>query len=185
MKILFNDNPLALWYDVIYEAEKTSAISLKTDLESYLVFLLARYANKPEIVQRIMATEFLQGLKLKPSQRQLAFQAVGDNCLIYSGLFPKLSEKRQVKISYFINIGQNAYRSISQTKTDIYGLLSAQFVALMDVLQSIRCYSHEFPDLLPLEAYDLWDETGSKRALHVLQQYTSCQFPTRIDSNLK
>jgi hypothetical protein len=40
----------------------------------------------------------------------------------------------------------------------------------MDILQSIRIQN--LPDLKPIEAYDLWNDAGSKRALKVLNQYS-------------
>jgi hypothetical protein len=52
-------------------------------------------------------------------------------------------------------------------------MLSQQFVSIMDILQSIRLQTQNHPDLMPLEAYDLWNDAGSKRALKVLKQYSS------------
>ena len=170
MKLLLGSSSVALWHDIIHEAEAACTITLKEELESYLVFLLMRYINKPEIVKQIIANEFLEGLNYAPHQRHLAMQEVGDKCLIFSGLFPQLAEKRLVKISYFINIGQSAYDTISRTSNDLYGLLASEFVSLMDILQSIRSYTSE---LLPLEAYELWNEVGSKRALKALQSHTA------------
>src|SRR5579872_6449634 len=116
MKLLLNSTPLALWHDIIHEAENTCAISLKEELESYLVFLLMRYTNKPEAIRRVVAADFLEGLSFNPKQRALALQTVGDNCLIFSGLFPKIAQKRLVKISYFVKMGQSAYIAISREK---------------------------------------------------------------------
>lgn len=179
MQLLLDSSPIALWYDIVHEAETKCAITLRDDLESYLVFLLARYSNRPEIVKQIMATDFLAGMNFSLHQREVALQEVGDKCLIFSGLFPKVAEQRLVKISYFVNIGQAAYVTISKKRTDIYNALAKQFVGLMDVLQSIRQYSELHPDLLPLEAYELWNETGSQRALNALKSY-SCGIPLRV-----
>ena len=173
MTIILNSTPTALWYDIIHDAEATCAITLKQELESYLVLLLTRYTNQPDVVKSIMATEFLAGVKLTHKQREAALHEVGDKCLIITGLFPKMAEKRLVKISYFVNIGRTAYSTVSQNNTDLYSSLARHFVPLMDILQSIRRYAKEYPDLLPLQAYELWNETGSQRALNVLKQYTA------------
>ncbi len=172
MKLLLSTNSISLWHQMIHEAEAACTISLKEEVEAYLVFLLARYLNKPEIVKQILAQEFLHGLTRSHHQRQLAMQEVGDKCLIFSGLFPHMAEKRLVKVSYFVNMGQSAYENISQNSTDIYGMLARQFVSLMDVLQSLRRYTKEITDLLPLEAYDLWNDVQSQRALRVFAQQT-------------
>lgn len=171
MKLLVNSTPIALWHDVVHEAETSCDTMLNEDLESYLVFLLVRYTNKPEIVKTIIATEFLCAYQ-SLNERQLALQNVGDRCLIFSGLFPRLAEKRLVKISYFIHVGQVSYSSISNSTNDIYDLLAKQFVSLTDVLQSIRDYTDKFRDLLPMQAYDLWNEAGSQRALKALKSYS-------------
>lgn len=172
MTLLIGSIP-TLWQGIIHEAEATCEILLNEDLEAYLVFLLARYTNKPDILKQIMASQFLDGIKAPTNKRELVLQEVGDKCLIFSGLFPNMAEKRMVKISYYVGMGQTAYDTISKKRNDIYHLLSKQFVSLMDVLQSIRQYSKQYPDLLPLQAYDLWNETSSKRALSVLRQCTN------------
>lgn len=172
MTLLVNSTTTGLWHEIIHEAEAACTIFLKEELEAYLVFLLARYVNKPEMMKQIIAQEFMEGLKHSHNQRAVAMQEVGDKCLLFSGLFPQMAEKRLVKVSYFVNIGQASYESISHKSTDLYGMLARQFVSLMDILQSIRRYSNEMSDLLPIQAYDLWNESGSKRALHVLGQHS-------------
>lgn len=180
MTLLLNSTPTALWHDIIHEAEATCAIALQEDIESYLVFLLMRYTQKPEFVKQIIATNFLQGIKLTRAKRKLILQNVGDHCLLFAGLFPHQATKRLVKVGYFVKLGQSAYTAISTIEDDLYSLLAKSFVPLMDVLQSIRRYSKEYPDLLPLEAYELWNETGSPRALSTLKQYTQAT-PTIIN----
>src|SRR5262249_52839092 len=97
-----------------------------------------------------------------------SLQNVGDQCLLFVGLFPHAAEKKHVKINYFVDLGRSAYANISHTVNDLYWSLAIQFVALMDVLQSIR----HTPDLLPLEAFEQWSELDSQRALQILNEYT-------------
>jgi hypothetical protein len=167
-----NSTSLALWHDMIQDAKKACSLILKEETEAYLVFLLMRYTNRPDIAKQIMASEFLQSYNLwRTKERENGLQEVGDKCLIYSGLFPKLATKRLVKISYFVKLGQSAYLSISKNETDIYGILAKEFVSLMDIIQT--CRHHEiFPELSPLEAYEMWNETGSQRALAALKAYS-------------
>lgn len=80
-----------------------------------------------------------------------------------------MQRKKLVKISYFVDLGRSAYTSISYDTNNLFKLLAFQFVGLMDVLQSIRPH----PDLLPLEAYEQWQEVGSQRALKILREYTN------------
>lgn len=170
--LLQHATPVALWHHVIHEAESDCSIFLKEDLESYLVFLLMRYIDKPEIVKHIMAVQFLKATHLPFQQRQKILQEVGDQCLLFSGLFPCIAKKRFVKISYFVKLGQTAYHAISD---ELYQHLAEQFVGLMDILQSLR-NANTRPVLLPLDAYELWDDTQSQRAFASLRNYTDA-FP--------
>jgi hypothetical protein len=162
MKVLVSSTPMALWHEVLHEAESACSTTLTHELEAYLVLLLLRYTNKPEMGKKIMATDLMLGLNQGAQQRDLALQGVGDTCLLFSGLFPGIAEKRLVKISYFINIGRGAYIAISKSN-DFFSMLAQQFVSIMDILQCIRKHANDFPDLSPFQAYDLWN---------VLKQYT-------------
>src|SRR5689334_12548053 len=121
MGLLLNSTtPLALWFEIIHEAEAVCQTVLKEELESYLVFLLMRFTTRPEMVKRILGTDFLAGLNRPIHQQQVALQRVGDNCLIYTGLFPSHAASRHVKVSYFVNLGQSAYSVISHNQEDLY-----------------------------------------------------------------
>lgn len=167
MQLMTGKSPLALWQDVVKLAENRCSIKLQVELEAYLVSLLIRYSDKPEVAQQVFATTFLEAMQAKERQRNFSLQNVGDQCLLFAGLFPRAAQRKQVKINYFVDLGRSAYANISQTANDLYWSLAIQFVALMDVLQSIRCD----PDLLPLEAYEQWNDLDSQRALQILKEY--------------
>ena len=159
---------MALWQDVIKTAENQCAILLDEELEVYLISLLMRYIDKPEVTKQIFAETFIEAIHQQEMQRKLTMQNVGDQCLLFAGLFPLNAEKRHVNLKYFVEIGRSAYATISKTSEDLFWTLSFQFVPLMDVLQSIR----QTPDLLPLQAYEQWNDLGSKRAFNILQSYS-------------
>ncbi|VVC75854.1 hypothetical protein AQUSIP_11510 [Aquicella siphonis] len=168
MPLLTSETTLVLWHETIKNAEIRCSISLTQELETYLISLLIRYTDRPEVAQQIFAKTFLEAMQQRERQRNACLQNVGDQCLLYAGLFPRQAQKKHVKINYFVDLGRSAYATISNTANDIYWSLALQFVTLMDVLQSIR----ETPDLMPLEAYDQWNELGSQRALSCLLGYT-------------
>ncbi len=158
---------VTLWRDSVKGAEERCQVTLSEDIESYLVFLLIRFSNKPDIAKQVMATEFFKALQEKEFSRRYSLANVGDQCLLLSGLFPGIAERRQVKVRYFVDLGRSAYANISDAASDLYAALAAQFVILMDVLQSLN----QRQVLLPFEAYDLWRELGSRRALAVLHAH--------------
>jgi hypothetical protein len=167
MNLLTSDNTIALWEGVVKEAEDACEITLEQQIETYLVSLLNRYIDKPELVKKIFATSLLEALQLNEAGRKEQLKHVGDQCLLYAGLFPHSAARRLVKLSYFVDLGRSSYAGISSATNDLYGSLALQFVMLMDVLQSIR-----HSDLMPLEAYEQWRMLGSQRALKSLQQYS-------------
>lgn len=182
MNVMTSSNSIVLWQEVVREAEKKCAVTLEGALEEYLISLLFKYIDKPDVVGKVFATAFLHAMQQQPNQRQHALQQVGDECLILTGLFPRIANKRCVKIRYFVDLGQAAYAAISnRAKNDLYNSLAVRFVLLMDVLQTVRQHN----DLLPFEAYEQWHEVGSQRAFKILQSYNG-GIPFKIDqSSLK
>jgi hypothetical protein len=170
---------IALWKDAIRHGEKLCSVTLQSELEEYLVSLLVHYTNKPEFAKQIIALKFLESMQAAPNQRMLGLRMVGDQCLLFSGLFPHIADRKQVKISYFVDMGRSAYAAISAKAYDLNDLLAGQFVILMDVLQSIRQFSDDIPDLTPLAAYEQWNTLGSARALRALKNYTGA-IPIKI-----
>ncbi|OGT45181.1 MAG: hypothetical protein A3E83_07855 [Gammaproteobacteria bacterium RIFCSPHIGHO2_12_FULL_41_20] len=173
MTILTSSTEVTLWQDMVRHGEDMCAVSLREELEAYLVFLLMRYMSHPEVTKQILAAKFLESVQVQGAQRHAILQSLGDESLLFAGLFPHLAEKRQVKLRYFVEIGKAAYESISLKTNDLFWSLAQQFVMLMDVLQSIHQHSKEVTDLLPLEAYERWNTVGSQRALHILQKYST------------
>jgi hypothetical protein len=171
MSLFINENTRILWVDAVKEAENRCLIKLDDHLELYLVSLLARYTDKPEIAKQLLATALLKAMEKAECERGVLLQQVGDECLIFSGLFPRVANRKNVDISYFVDMGRSAYARISRSTGDVFGSLAVSFVQVMDVLQSMR----PGPDLLPLEAYEQWTAVGSKRAFRILQGYRICR----------
>lgn len=167
MTILVSTTSSTVWQQAIRHAENACSVNLEQSVESYLVSLLMRYAHRPDIVKQVLATAYLEALELEHRQRKLSLQQVGDQCLLFAGLFPKQAGKKLVKLSYFVDIGRAAYINLSYSTNGFFGSLALQFVLLMDVLQSVRGDT----DLMPLEAYEQWHALGSERALRILKTY--------------
>lgn len=157
MKILTESTSTALWYQMLQEAQSKCQIILSSDIESYLILMLTRYLTYTTLAQEMMASTFLKGIQLPTRLRATVLQDIGDRCLLISGLFPFVAEKRLVKLRYYIDIGQIAYEVISQKNNDIFSSLSKQFIPLMDVLQSFRPSTFE---PLPLEISQIWENSS-------------------------
>ena len=176
----------AQWHSLVSEAEVRSARRLDETLESYLVFLLMRFSARPSLASSVMARDFLEGVTTPGRLGQDRLRDVGDQCLLFSGLFPRRAERRLVRISYYVDLGRAAYGQLAEDKSPGSSALFAQlahgFVALMEVLQAMSSLTGA-PTLDLLQAIDLWHDTGSSRALR--EWRSPADAPACIGNNRK
>lgn len=166
----------AQWHALVKEAENNSHLALGEELESYLVFLLVRFTAKPEIAKSVLGLDFLRTSHALGQQKQYELREVADKCLLIAGLFPGRAQRRRVRISYFVELGQSAYTVLAtlskQKLAELYQSLGEGFVPLMDTLHGVRELTNEEAGLTPLQAEELWSDTASPHALAVLRRYT-------------
>lgn len=166
---------LSQWHSLVSDAELLAGVTLGEELQSYLVFTLMRYLSRPEMAQRILALDYLQAAHSQGREQQEKLRDVGDQCLLFSGLFPRRAERRRVRVSYYVDLGRSAYHHLGHSAdplSDLYAALSRAFVAAMDTLQAIRNMREE-QILDPLNNIELWQDTGSAVALRSLAKVTS------------
>jgi len=187
--LILQPTATAQWQALVKEAEKSSHMLLHEDLESYLVFLLVRFTGKPEMAKSVLALEFLHGAQAVGQQQQEELRDVGDKCLLTAGLFPGRAIRKRVRISYFVQLGQNAYAALAvnskQTLAELYKALEEGFVSLMDVLHVVRELSDDANSLTLLQAEELWQDTASQHALSVLRRGSQGTPIRRIDALVK
>lgn len=130
-----------LFQRLVAEGEFQRGVSLGDTMESYLVFLLIRYAGLPEIAMWDAATAYLDGVLLQRVFRHDKMKETGDMCLLLSGLFPERAKKR-VSASYYKTIGQGAYGELGSDPScmlaETFRELAAHFILLAEVLQCTR-----------------------------------------------
>ena len=157
-ELILEPTPQAQWQALVHEAQTACGCHLVETLESYLVFLLMRFARQPHCTARIMAEDYLNSQLLRGEQRADRLREVGDHCLLFSGLFPQLAERRLVRISYFVTIGRSSYQQLSAVLdrgwSTVYRHLSEAFIVLMDVLHAmtpvaVAATSRSAPAVLP------------------------------------
>src|SRR3569832_2197332 len=160
------------WLTQVSEAKVAAACRLDEDMERYLVLLLMRFTEMPEIAASVMVLDYLRSMQLSGHLAQDQLREVGDKCLLYSGLFPERAARRRVKVSYFVDLGRSAYQHLSgrlgHDAATLYQRLAYTFVGLMDLLQPMRELGPQQARPDPLRAYELWRDTGSARALKKL-----------------
>jgi len=135
---------LAQWHALISEAQIDGGIQLDEALESYLVFLLMRFVNKPQFMAGIRAIELMSAWQITGQISHDQLQEVGDKCLLQVGLFPRYTDGRQMTNDYFITLGQAAYSSLSSvcvgSSVDLFKELAKEFSQLIKILQTARLH---------------------------------------------
>ena len=156
----------------MHEAEQDYGCQLDEAMQSYLVFTLMRFAKNQQLNSHALAIDYLNIHQLPNNLRSEQLRNIGDQCLLVSGLYPQSAEKRQVGVTYYVDIGRSAYHHIStvtqQGIAELYQQLAESFILLMDLLQTIRQYSS--PALQPIAALDLWQQTGSRAAYRQISE---------------
>ena len=161
--LILHPTDISQWYALVTEAELAAQQNLNQNTESYLVFLLQRFAQTPELFDSAMAMDFLHAVNA-PTQLQIEqFKAVGDKSLLVCGLFPGLAERRHVPITYFSQMGQTAYLSASELQerstAELYLQLSQYFPNLQKILQAMRGNFYQFAQAEPNSLWFCSDET--------------------------
>ncbi|MDH5614154.1 MAG: hypothetical protein OEY35_03885, partial [Gammaproteobacteria bacterium] len=113
-QLVLHPTPEAQWQALVSEAALVADCRLDQDMESYLVFLLMRFTSRPEMAERVMALDYLESLNSTGSQRYDQLRDVGDQCLLYSGLFPAHARRKRVSIDYYVGMGRTAYHQLSE-----------------------------------------------------------------------
>jgi len=141
-QLILHPTDTSQWYALVNEAQAETRIILNENTESYLVFLLMRFTMGPEIIESVIALDFLDSINHSRIRQTEQLKEVGDKSLLFSGLFPGIAKKRSVSVEYFIDIGQSAYLSVSKLQessdSELFLQLSNQFLDLKTILQVMR-----------------------------------------------
>jgi len=141
-KLILHPTDTSQWYALVNEAQAATRLILNELTESYLVFLLMRFSQTTQLMESVIALDFLESMRA-PGKRQVnLMRDVGDKSLLFCGLFPGMAEKRHVRLDYFTEMGQAAYLIVSEMQepesATLYHQLSEQFVSLQHVLNAMR-----------------------------------------------
>lgn len=172
-EIVTGQSEMAQWHTLVSEAVRQSHVSLDEEMEGYLVLMLMRFSRQPEMVSRVMAMEYLRAVLATGSRRGQQLRDVGDQCLLYSGLFPRQAHRRMVKVRYFVDLGRASYQQLAEGlqkgSAQLFNQLAVGFVSLMEVLHAMRHLDREYVTE-PLLLHELWETCGSQQALENLQK---------------
>ncbi|MDF1828361.1 MAG: hypothetical protein P1U39_08800 [Legionellaceae bacterium] len=140
-ELILHPTDMSQWHALVNEAQASTRLILHENMESYLVFLLMRFSQSPELAESVLAVDFLNAMQTVGTRQVDALRAVGDKSLLLCGLFPGMAEKRHVNLSYFTDMGQAAYLTVSElqdAEAPLYQELSTQFSTLQSILNALN-----------------------------------------------
>lgn len=177
--ILTEDSQTALWQTLVRDAENRASRQLGDDLESYLVFTLMRHQRDAQLGGRTIAIEWLETLLANGRRRQEGLRDVGDGCLLIAGLYPQQAQRRRVSLSYFQDIGSDAYRHLGERASggleSLFRQLANAFAELVRVLFEVRRLATPDTRLDPGLAFD-WCESRGR----IVPERAAAVFPGAI-----
>lgn len=175
-KLILHPTETSQWHALINEAQAMRAVEVGEEMESYLVFLLMRFTQQPELASSVVAVDFLESHHSQGAGQRELLRDVGDKCLLFSGLFPGNAERRRVTLNYFVNIGQSAYGNLSQvthvSAADLFAALANEFVTLMDVLHATRELSAHENSPAQRSTLDLWHDCSDEKVDEMMARYS-------------
>lgn len=175
--LLLHPTMTAQWQALLNEAQQHCAIALNEELESYLVFLLIRFTECPELAKSVLGLEFLDSLQSQRRENQLRLKEVGDKCLLYAGLFPDHASRRRLTVNYFVNLGKTAYSTLSsqshKNRASLFSALCQQFILMTDVLNATRDAAGQNYQRDLFQALECWTKSNSQYSFDILKTQTN------------
>ena len=143
---IFRPEPttIAEWQALVAEAEIKTGYRFDDAIESYVVLTLDHYTKKEALITSAIALDFLESMNIETPRNGEQLRGVGDQCLILSGLFPERALQKNVSLTYFVGMGQQAYLALTDVRLkenfdpELYKGLSRNFVGIMDLLHAMR-----------------------------------------------
>lgn len=114
------ETTMSMWYDLMQGAQAYGECYLNEPVESYVVFVLMRFTQRPELADVVLAEDYFRASQKEGSLQHEKMRDVADGCLLYAGFFPDRSTRKNVSEDYFLDLGRMAYRSLSSLPERIW-----------------------------------------------------------------
>ena len=140
--LILHPTDTSQWHALVNEAQASTRLVLHENTESYLVFLLMRFSQTIQLVESVVAVDFLDSMQTTGRRKIERLRDVGDKSLLLSGLFPGIAARHHVGIDYFSGMGQAAYLTAGdlqeREQADLYYQLGNQFTRMQKILQAMQ-----------------------------------------------
>lgn len=182
--------------ELVREALDHQKVRAPAGVEFYLVNLLKECLKTEDLYgtpsegfrEEPLALLYSKALQADLSRQVKLFQRIGDFSLYISGFFPASLTRQLVDVSYYIQMGESAYGSLSHLLarhaafSEIFEDLSKKFISYVDILSEVSEKSTVKTPADLLRLYETWLKTGSRRARQLLSEQGILPVP---DTSLK
>ncbi|MFT3906215.1 MAG: hypothetical protein QM718_07930 [Steroidobacteraceae bacterium] len=185
-KVLSFGNLTEFFRESLQQALAHQHIEVEAHTEHYVVNLLTLFARAERLYADLPAGRRMPPLApllaaaLNAStqvEREQRLQQLGDISLFFAGFFADGFARRLVDVDYHIALGGRAYGSLADSVqrgprralARVFAELAAKFQPLVDALGEISDLARHGSPRDVLRLYEIWQKTGSARALHLLR----------------
>ncbi|MBC8072400.1 MAG: hypothetical protein IAG13_29020 [Deltaproteobacteria bacterium] len=159
----------SFFFEELEHVQERTGRALPTEVEAYVVHLLATYATKTDGAGRTsqpLALDYLSAKSRSGTARATALRTVGDRALYISGVVPRSLQRTPVNVRYVRGIGESAYREVAGGGAlRVLGLLAEMFAdvatVIGDVVDGGRDETDQPVDLMA--CYERWRRSGDPR----------------------
>jgi len=126
-------------YEIVLEGEYKAGITLDHETEAYVVQLMARYIDRPELNKEPVATKMLSGLQMPADKKRAVLKNVADECLLINGL--ELGRTKWPTENYYIDMGRLAYSNVAYIERPpemFYEDLAKKFTIISKVIRKTK-----------------------------------------------
>lgn len=175
------------FHDSMQEALTKRHVQVEAQTEQYVVNVLTTFARVEDLFEQGSAARTQKPLAMMLAEalgaptardRDLLLQRLGDVALFTAGFFSRSFARKLVDIDYHIAMGSRAYSTLAAhaagsthpaALTAVFVELADKFQPVVDVLNDIADMSHAHTHEDALRLYEIYQKTGSPRALEALQ----------------
>lgn len=180
-------NVESFFHESIIDSVSSQNVDVCEETVVYMTQLLTQYVRSEELFEqdedgmrlRPLAMLYCQAAEASDHKsRRDRLKKLGDLALFVSGWFANCLERRRVGVGYYIQMGECAYDSLSESCGEsvrgrvfarIFQDLASHFTELRDVISEIHMTVDSRSDSDLLGLYDLWQRSGSSRAAELLR----------------
>ncbi len=178
-EIATEDNLFSFFYDRVHSARTRQQVPLSDETEFYLVNLLVGFLDaqalfhpggeRKDHIPFAVRLRSAQAAKGDGCLREL--KHVGDSTLYLTGFFSPSLKRRLMEPSYYMALGEQAYRSLAvalggrrgEGEDGLFGELSRTFPACVEVLGEVSEGARGSTNQDILALYEAWLAEGSER----------------------